>query len=449
MRTVLLLAAALAAVPPSAADTGLHAGPMLAWATLREAAVWVQTAAPGIVEVRFAPAADPAAERAAPPVATTAAGDLIATVVLTGLEPGTRYVYRVLVDGAEATRPYPLELATQPLWQWRTDPPGFAAMIGSCAYFNEPAYDRPGRPYGSDEDIFVAMAAFRPDLMVWLGDNVYLREVDYGSAQGIRRRYRRDRGLPVLQPFLAATRHYATWDDHDFGPNDSDGSYTLKGASLDVFRSYWPGIAYGLPGVPGVFQRFTWNDVEFFLLDDRTWRDPDDWPEGPEKRMLGTAQMAWLERALVSSRATFKVVALGSQVLNPLTRFETLAHYAEYDELLAFIRRTRVGGVVFVSGDRHHSELIRVDVPGGYPLYDFTSSSLTAGIAPVEPGDAEFDNPFRVPGTLLNEHSFGVLRFAGPRTDRTLTFEAYGVDGTLRWSHTVRRRELSVPAIAE
>ena len=98
--------------------------------------------------------------------------------------------------------------------------PDFRFVIGSCAYINDPPYDRPGEPYGGEYEIFEQIAAQRPDFMIWLGDNVYLREPDWNSEAGILYRYTHTRSLPQLQKLLRICPHYAIWDDHDFGPND-------------------------------------------------------------------------------------------------------------------------------------------------------------------------------------------------------------------------------------
>ena len=45
-----------------------------------------------------------------------------------------------------------------------------------------------------------AMHAQRPDLMLWLGDNTYLREVDWYTRTGFIHRYTHTRSLPELQP---------------------------------------------------------------------------------------------------------------------------------------------------------------------------------------------------------------------------------------------------------
>ena len=88
----------------------------------------------------------------------------------------------------------------------------------------------------------------------------------------------------------------------------------------------------------------------------------------PEKRMLGKEQMEWLKNSLLHSFATFKIVAVGSQVLNPVSPFDKWWDFpAEYDELMNFIKEYKISGVVFLTGDRHHSEIIKVDRPGHYP----------------------------------------------------------------------------------
>ena len=472
---VVLLCAqnALSAVPSrpraAAAAAALHAGPMLGYVALREASVWVQTEGPAEVTLRYRPVG--AASAVAPPrlpgpqgaspaplpspvspaggtvaARATADRDFAVTFILSPLEPGTRYAYEILLDGKAVPAKAPLFFSTPPLWQWRTQAPDFTAMIGSCLYVNDTPYDRPGTPYGSEHEILLAMAAQKPDFMIWLGDNTYTREIDFDTPGGLRYRYRHDRALPELQPLLAATPHYATWDDHDFGPNDSDGSYALKDVALETFASYWPAVRYGAPGVPGVFQKFSWSDVDFFLLDDRYHRKPNSWPAGPDRRMLGTAQMQWLKEALVSSRATFKVVALGNQVLNPLAGAEALTKYpVEYNELLDFLRTAKVEGVVFLSGDVHRTELMKVQPEGLYPLYDFTSSPLTAGVYTPRPGSPDLDHPARVPGTLLGEHSFGTLRVEGARGARRMVLRAHDKAGAVKWSYTIDRGELSFP----
>ena len=444
-----------AAVVPGAA--ALAAGPMLADVTHRGATVWVQTDRPARVALVVSRADAPDRAAAGTPVLITpdvrTAADGTASVEVFGLEPGEAYAYDVLVDGDAVARPYPTEIRTQPLWQWRTDPPATTLAFGSCFYDNDAPYDRPGDPYGGSTAIFESIRTVvdgaAPDAMLWLGDNVYLREVDWWSPAGIGYRYAHSRATPDLQPLLAATAHYASWDDHDFGPNNSDRSFVHKDAALDAFKRFWPNPTYGVGGVPGVFTQFQVGDAEVFVLDNRYHRAPNDAPV-PERTILGDEQRRWLLDALTASRAPLKVVAVGGQTLNPVQVFENHSAVApaERDALLREIAEREIDGVLFLSGDRHHGELIKIERDGTYPLYDFTSSPLTAGVSSYATRDdsPELDNPARVPGTLVADtRNFGTLTLTGPRRDRTLTLRAWAADGSLIWERAMPLNSLRTP----
>jgi len=423
----------------------LRSGPMVGYGEQTEVMLWIQTAQPAEAQIRFWPETLPSNARLSALVQATSESDHIARFVLAGLPPGTRFNYELYLNGVLTPRPYRLAFQTQPHWQWRTDPPVFTVAIGSCAYINEAVTDRPGKPYGSDYEVFTAMAAQQPDLMIWLGDNTYYREPDWFSEAGMRHRYAHTRALPELQALLGATQHYAIWDDHDYGPNDADRSYRMKPAALQIFKDYWANPGYGVEGVPGVFTRFEWGDIEFFLLDDRYHRAPNHLPETPDKAMFGAAQMQWLVESLVNSRAPFKIIASGNQMLNPQNTYESFTAYKrEQQQLLQRLQNQKISGVLFLSGDVHLTELIKIESKGFYPLYDFTSSALTSGL---NTSGKEASNPALVPGTLVDDmHSFGLLRFDGPRPERRVTLECYDKDGKKRWQHQIAAKALQAPA---
>jgi alkaline phosphatase D len=278
-----------------------------------------------------------------------------------------------------------------------------------------------------------------------MGDNVYYREPDWLNESGMRYRFAQNRELPELQQLFATTHNYAIWDDHDYGPNDSDRTYRLRDVSLRVFKDYWANATYGTTEIPGVFGRFEWNDVEFFLLDDRYYRSPNEMPNLSEKVMFGDAQMRWLTESLRSSNAAFKIVVGGNQMLNQLSPVESFKQFpAEQRRLLDFIREARVEGVVFLSGDRHYTELIRLKDVGTYPLYDFTSSPLTAGNS--NPYPVEENNPNRVPGTLVKGiKSFGMIEVTGTAKERKLIMRALDMQGKELWKHEIQASELKFP----
>lgn len=421
------------------ADDPIQAGPMLGYADKREVFIWIQTKTSAAVQLRYRTSGQSKAATTAP-IQTMTERDFIAHFVISQLAPGTTYSYDVLVNGKVVRQN--LTFKTQVLWEWRTDAPDFTAMIGSCAYINEPEFDRPGTPYGSDFHIFDAMAGAKPDLMLWLGDNVYLREVDWNTRSGILHRNRHTRSYEKLQPLLSMCPQYAIWDDHDYGPNDSDRGYMYKFVSLEVFKLYWGNPAYGFPNVPGVFFQFSWNDADFFMLDDRFYRAPQRMKDGPDKAFLGKEQLQWLKDALLTSRAPFKIIACGSQVINQNTNHESYnLHKYEREELLTFIRDNDIPGVLFISGDVHHSVMIKQDNPDFYPFYDYSSSSITAGLFREA---KNLVNPMVVDSSLVcDDHNFGLLRFSGPRKNRLLTIETVNAEGKVMWRFQIHQNDLT------
>ncbi len=93
---------------------------------------------------------------------------------------------------------------------WRTDPPDFSVLTGSCNFENEEAHDRAGTPYGGGYEIFDTLAKQEADMMLWLGDNWYYREVDFDAEQNMIYRASKDKGRDFLQPiFHKFIRGYA------------------------------------------------------------------------------------------------------------------------------------------------------------------------------------------------------------------------------------------------
>jgi alkaline phosphatase D len=241
---------------------------------------------------------------------------------------------------------------------------------------------------------------------------------------------------------------YAIWDDHDYGPNDAGKSYILKEESRKVFMNYWCNPSYGEEG-KGIYTKVSYSDVDIFLTDDRYFRSEVEMPDNingrpnTRKSYYGAMQMDWLKNSLLFSNATFKIIASGSQVLNPYTEFDCMKHYsAEYNELMNFLSLQKIKGVIFFSGDRHHSEVIKQDRTGLYPLYDVTVSPLTAGVSKVR--GAELNNEARIKGTLIEEQNFGKVTVRGNRNERILKIEFTGIQGDKISEWSISENELKI-----
>ena len=166
----------------------LQSGPMLGYNEMREVLLWVQTKQSAAVKFAYWAKEKPEEKFYTDEIITQKGEAFTARLLADAVEPGTDYAYQLFLNGRAVELAYPTEFKTQELWRWRYDPPAFSVAIGSCSYVNEEVYDRPGKPYGSDYQIFSTIHQKRPDAMIWLGDNVYLREVDWYSRTGIFQR---------------------------------------------------------------------------------------------------------------------------------------------------------------------------------------------------------------------------------------------------------------------
>jgi alkaline phosphatase D len=469
-------------LPAWAAD--ISAGPMLGHVTSRTATIWIQTDGPAALEVRYWPARCGHECKLAPVVRLDAGTDYSAQVTLTDLKPGTRYLYEVFLDKEQKRRDASLDFTTLPPWRRWQGPPDFTIYLGSSACTDDPATDPPGKSYGSGYRIFETIARLgsespRPHFMLWLGDHVCFRETDYESPWGMNARYRQARSLPELQPLLRAMPNYAIWDDHDYGPGQANRSFVFKDESLRLFRRYWANPSYGLEGLPGIYTTFSFLDADLFLLDDRYYRAADataepkheedlwtaakDWAFGynsltrllgkryaggapvwlgESKVMFGQEQLDWLKQALIQSRATFKIIASANQLWNDANRDQGWQNFpGERDGFREWLKEQDIPGVIFVSGGRPHTELIRHEAKSGYPLYELACSPLTAPPRPPS-SDKEKDNPQRVAGTLVGQRNFCTLDARGPADHRQLVMRAFDSTGDSLWEQTLTAEAL-------
>lgn len=422
-------------IPPTPA---IQSGPMVGFSDHREVLLWVQTNQPTQVNFRFWDLKQPDKKRNTSAVQTQKSQGYVAKIIADSLLPGTRYGYEVCLNGKPQSLTRQMEFQTQALWQFRTDPPEMNFAVGSCAYVNEPFWDRPGKGYGDSMIVFQTLAQQKPDFMLWLGDNTYTREGDWNSWGGMLHRYSHTRSLPEMQALLSATHHYATWDDHDYGPNDADRGFWNKETTRKAFDLFWGNPQWQPLGPGPVTNTFSWGDCQFFLLDDRWFRAPNSLKDST-KSYLGKEQIDWLMDALTFSKATFKFIACGGQVLNDAAVFENYAAYPlERRNLIERITKAKIPGVIFLTGDRHHAELCKLERPGTYPLYDLTTSPLTAGVH--DPGNEP--NTLRLPGTLYNGRNFAMINIRGPQKERVLTMRIVSNLGKLVWEKEIRAGEL-------
>jgi len=416
----------------------LQSGPMTGYSTMREVMIWVQTKQQASVFIEYWQVDSLKNKMKSSVVQTISSEANTAKIIIYPLEPGKKYEYDLYINNKKIPRPYKMTFQTQVLWQHRTDPPVFRFATGSCTFINEEKYDRPGKGYGGDYFIFDTIAQRKPDFMLWLGDNIYLREPDWDTYNGILYRYTHTRSTPEMQALLATTHHYAIWDDHDYGPNNADRNFWNKSATYQAFQTFWTNPNTNLTGKGGTTAKFSWGDCDFFLLDDRWFRSPENYVEG-KKEILGQDQINWLIESLTFSRAPFKFVCVGTQFISSVPDKENFAISPEREEIIRRIRANKIDGVIFLTGDRHFSEISAYkESAKHYPLYDFTISPLTSGVYEV----AVEGNSFREENTFVAERSFAWLEVSGKRKERKLIVTLINNKGETKWTKEILETEL-------
>ena len=425
-RTFTLLLIFVTIITAHAQKARLFAGPVIGSVTTTTAKIWIGYRGKGKNAVILG---DTSTHKLYYPsnYSYLASGTKVAlTFDFTGLQPGHVYNVLVSIEGWKTNAKASFRTLSD------TAVKDFSFVLGSCALLNTDITR--GVFPGTKDLIFRAMRRRPSDFMLWLGDNVYyMTAKQYSTVGGMFERNMsvRAKFLP-LKRFLLSMPQYAIWDDHDFGPNDANGSWRNKDSALMIFKSFWPNTYPDQPKFKGNYFSFRHYDAEFFMTDDRYYRQP----EGDSARMLGEDQMVWLKNKLLMSDASFKFIAIGTQVLNDNVFGETYKQYPkERQELFDFITKNNIKGVIFLTGDKHYAEINRMEV-NGYPIIDFTSSPLTSPVLPRWILHAS-KNKNRIPGTDYAHHNFGRITLTGAPGNRNCKLEILG-----RWGK--KRRELII-----
>lgn len=382
-------------------DIKLFNGPMLGDLQPTSAKFWVRTAGAANVQIKVGPLSSNT-------IQTKAADDFTAVMTVNGLEPFSDYTYSVLVDE---------KMIQLDAFQFRTAP-----ALGQKVKFDI-AFGSGARYVPTNEYAWSNMAQTRPLAYLGLGDNVYIDVVNRRGAQ--RLFYYRRCLSKSWREMIAGVGIYAVWDDHDMAMNDSSGGAGLKAdwklPNWNVFQQNWNNPHYGGgKQMPGTWHSFSLGDVDVFMTDGRFYRDKKD------KTMLGPDQKKWLLDGLTSSKGKFKVIASGTMWSSGADKggkdsWAGKWSRDERDEIFDLINDKKINGVILISGDRHRSDIWKIDRPRGYPLYEFVSAKVTN-----QHTHTTFDNAV----WSYNKGNFwGQLSFDLRPDDPMMTFKCVDISG--------------------
>ncbi|MBN4061963.1 alkaline phosphatase family protein [Bacteroidales bacterium AH-315-I05] len=408
----------------------LVAGPMQGHTTSNSIKIWLLTKDVEIVTLSLSEITDktPLVQSISTDTVFNKQSYFPLTFSFSGLKPSTEYSIQITLDGK------PLEEKFSAKTLSDESAKDFSFLLGSCV-LTPPPILRMIYP-GQKEKIFSKMKNTDAGFMLWLGDNLYYRKKDRQSADGMFARQVKKRKLKLLNAFLATMPQYAIWDDHDFGPNNSNSSFPLRDSSLQIHQNFWANPYYGTAETKGTFSNFGHYDCDFFLTDGRYHKKL---PDESGATILGEGQINWLLDALKKSTASFKFIAIGTQFVNEHCAGEHHNEYpAERQRIIDFIFENNITGVIFLSGDMHYSQLAKAEFENGYPLYDFSCSPLTGLVyhTPVK------ENPQRIENKRIEKRNFGKFSISGENGNRKCLIEVFDSKRKKLWEYTIQESQL-------
>ena len=319
--------------------------------------------------------------------------------------------------------------------------------FGSCANQSKPQL------------IWNAVIASRPDLFLFLGDNIY---GDTTDMDVLRARYALLGRNEGYQRLLATTPVIATWDDHDYGANDAGAEYPQKYESKQIFLDFFgePANSERRLRDGGIYTAYSYGPpaqrIQVILLDTRWDRaplvrvneaeaavrrlrqvgpylaNPD-----PHARLLGEDQWRWLEEQL-RQPATIRLIGTSIPFLQEGTGWETWSNFpAEQARLRTLINDTHANGILFLTGDTHRAQFSKRTQGVPYPLWEVNSSGLTENVDWPAPDSSRL-------GGYYTEDNYGLLRIDWREADPEITMEIRDVDNDLVLQNTIRLSELQI-----
>lgn len=381
-------------------------GPLTGAVTSNSAQVWLRTSQAAQVRIEFSPINNTQHKQTSRAFNTRAENDFTVSVPLENLEPNTQYSAQVWVNeraqgqGARF-KTFPLESTAAPFKMVILTDLGYAVPSIKLKTFEK-------------------ADAENPDL-VFIGGDFDHRDPKLlpDKRKMFQDLYADDPASPVY-PFTQFILHRYPlahqWDDHDYGGDNSDRTAVWRETALQVYQEYFP--SYPL-GKYGIYQSFRYgSEVEIFVLDNRSQRDPNKAPDTIDKSMLNgehhsDGQWQWLLDGLKNSTARWKLIMTASPMNNTLAKGDSWANFShERDALQQFIHDNKIGGVIILGGDLH----------GGALDDGRNNSDIPTAVVP----SANLSSCFTVPNPKLGKWSHGTYGSALPAKNN-VPCAGYGV----------------------
>ena len=281
------------------------------------------------------------------------------------------------------------------------------------------------------QDIWKSILEKKPELWIWLGDNIY---GDTEDMEVLKSKYLLQKTNPEYRNLLQHSQVIGIWDDHDYGVNDGDKNYPFREASKMLMLDFLDIQADNpVRTREGAYQSYTFGPegkkVKIILLDARYFRDTlqatgvDDgnrYFPNETGDILGEAQWEWLESELTQSDAQIHLIGSGIQMIPEEQFFEKWANFpTARKRLFDLINKTKPALPLLLSGDRHIAELSKLPMDSlPQPIFELTASGMTHTWRNM----MEESSQYRV-GELVVSKNYGLIKIDWSTPTPTITVE--------------------------
>ena len=331
-----------------------------------------------------------------------------------GLKPDRWYWYRFQSGDSQSivarTRTLPMATAS---------PEKLRFAVTSCQNYEQGLFTA-----------YEQMARDQVDLVFHLGDYIYEYEAgrngkvrthigkEIETLDEYRIRYSQYRADPLLQGMHAICPWFVTWDDHEFDNNCADDVSEEKDVDpvdflirrANAYQAYYEMMPLRRAQMPKgsdlqLYRQASFGQLaNFMVLDTRQYRtnQPNDDKRSPlneaalakSNSLLGQTQKNWLCQELISSSATWNVLA--QQVMMGMVGFPSEKDPLKYSmdqwpgcayermQLMKFLAQRRISNPVVLTGDIHSNWANELRVDDRRPedpvvASEFVATSLSSG----------------------------------------------------------------------
>jgi hypothetical protein len=208
-----------------------------------------------------------------------------------------------------------------------------------------------------DQSGLVAAVTQNPLFFLNTGD-VHYADISVNNITTYRNEFYKALRRPTDRYMGERTSFVYIWDDHDFGPNDSDKNAPGRPSARQSYQEIFPHypLAAGVGDVP-IYQTFSVGTVRFIMTDLRSERDPKVNTDNESKTMMGAAQRDWLLNELWQSSQSHDFVFWVSTVPYVATKSTGADHWGGYTNertmIANFIAEKGIKNLMIISGDAH------------------------------------------------------------------------------------------------